>query len=109
SLEYLTSEIGLSISIEEDVQRDTSYAIGVRNIITHNRGRSNERFLRKLEDDTLELDVPIILGREAAGHYVQTILRVAELIDLAFVPKFGINDFANFIPFSTLKEGVEIA
>jgi len=105
-VEFLEKTVGLDVKANADLLKEADTAISIRNIIIHNRGRMNERFLNRLNDENGSVDLPLILGQSQSNYYISKILDGAVLIDDNFVSKYGIEIFYKFEPFPTLSEGV---
>lgn len=105
-VEFLETAVGLDVKTRADIIKEADMAISIRNIITHNRGRMNERFLNRISDEDGSTDLPLIFDQNQANYYVGRILDGAVLIDSAFIKKYGMEIFSTFEPFSTLAEGV---
>lgn len=108
-MEFLSTKINLKMRFTQELIKEVDGAINIRNIIIHNRGRVNERFLNRINNDALSADTPLIFDQNQANYYTSNVLTAASFIDSAFIDKYGIEIFTKFTPFPTLTEGVNFA
>lgn len=107
-VEYLGTRLGLSFTLSDEQMQTAIHTIATRNIIGHNRGRINERFLRRtgqVERDDDVIDTPLITSLDEAIEYMHNLVIIAEIIDKALIKKFGRTIFEQFSPFPSLTEG----
>jgi len=105
-MEFLEGSTKIKLKIGKELSKEVDWAINVRNIIIHNRGRMNETFLNRIDDDTTPADLPLIIDQNQANLWTSNILTATSLIDTAFFDKYGMEMFTKFMPFPTLSEGV---
>jgi hypothetical protein len=105
-LDALKKEVGLSVDIPDELFREANLGIAMRNILVHNRGRSNERFIQTVGDNRIDLDTPMMINPGEPERYQDSLVEIAKRIDIAFIQKCGMEMFAAFRPFPTFTEGV---
>lgn len=91
---FLTKKIGLEDNFDEKELQGVVEAIAFRNIIVHNRGRVNERFLRDCGRQDFKLGDEVNLSRDEAGALCQSIENITRFIDSSLISKFGEKLFA---------------
>jgi hypothetical protein len=106
-MEFLQVELQLGIGMDDSLIKEIEWAINVRNIIIHNRGRTNERFIKRVGDEHEAVDVPLVIEPNQVNYWLSHVLNGICFIDKAFVEKYGMEPFVQFAPFPTLAEGVE--
>jgi hypothetical protein len=86
--DFMTERLGVPIKLEDSCKQLASLAIAVRNVVVHNRGRANERFLRLTgRNDVKNGDlVPIQLAQTRT--WFRALHTFAETIDDALILKF---------------------
>jgi len=93
-LDYLTERLGVTIDLDEQDIITTSYAISVRNIIVHNDGRINRRFLRDTGAQGFELGTRFnIVVYDMLDLWIKSFDRVASAVDKGLISKFGSDIF----------------
>ncbi len=83
--------LGVRVPIDERIRRATTAAIAVRNVIVHNRGRADAKFLRLVNIENLRVGDLVPL-KENLEILCKCLVYVAGKIDLAVVDKFGLQE-----------------
>jgi hypothetical protein len=86
---YLTDRIGIEDDFDERQIASAVEAIATRNIIVHNRGRINERFLKDARRQDLKPRDTIQISREQTFAYCHSLERIVTQIDKLLIQKFG--------------------
>lgn len=93
-LDYLKARLGVTIDLDEQGIINTSYAVSVRNIIVHNDGRINRRFLRDTGAQGFELGTRFnLVLSDTLDPWIKSFDRVASAVDKGLVSKFGSDIF----------------
>lgn len=92
-MNFMKERLGVSIAIDDGWKDLTTLAIAIRNIIVHNRGYANERFLRLTSDKTLKPGERVAITQRLALCLIHGVERFAKAIDEALVSKFKLDIF----------------
>ena len=87
-IQFMSDRLGLAIDSEADCIRSATEAIAVRNVVVHNRGLANERFLRVTGRHDLKPKDSVPINYEAASLWKKALFDSAQLIDRAVVAKY---------------------
>jgi hypothetical protein len=93
---YLTKRLGIRSGLKKELLEGAIKAIAIRNIIVHNRGKVNSRFLKETGQSEFRLGQNINLTIKEAERHVEFMQKVAEVIDGLLIEKFGYECFHKF-------------
>lgn len=85
---FLRDKVGLAPIWGSADYKATKQAIAFRNLIVHNRGQVNERFLAET-GLSLRVGETVCMWTKDAVGFCEQIVRIAEQIDVAATTKFG--------------------
>src|SRR5262249_31089729 len=88
-LKYMEKTLSVSLAIDESVTRGARAAVGMRNILIHNGGRVNEKFVRDTGMKGFKLGDRIHITQDHAFKAYDDVLEAAIAIDDAFIERFG--------------------
>ena len=90
---YLEERLGIELKFDQEQLRLASEATAIRNLVVHNRGYVNERFLRDTGREDLRVGEQLEFDRQLLDRYTRALHSAAETIDVGLVRKFGIQLF----------------
>ena len=90
---FLANRLGVEAEYDRTDLELASEAIAIRNVIVHNRGRVNERFLRDTRLEDLNIGDLVPLDVQDAITMTRAVQAVAKSIDNGLIAKFGIGAF----------------
>jgi hypothetical protein len=87
---YLVRQIGVELEFEQEDLRLASEATSIRNIIVHNGGYANERFLRETGREDLRVGDEVKLTLDSVQRCTNSLKSIGETIDIGLLRKFGV-------------------
>lgn len=90
---YLVERLGIDVELDQEELRSASEATAIRNVVVHNRGYVNARFLRDTGRKDLSVGDPLELEMETVEEFNQTLRSIANKIDVGLLDKFGLRPF----------------
>lgn len=85
---FMTGTFGMQLDISVEDSQILKEVVATRNVIVHNRGKVNERFLKETRK-ILRVGDPVIVETSDLKKYWDSFARIAETIYLATSEKFG--------------------
>jgi len=85
---FLTDRLGISVSADADAEKTVREAIAVRNIVVHNRGRVNARFLQETGMSDVSDGGPLRSSVTRMREYLGALEQLVEEIDEELIKKF---------------------
>jgi hypothetical protein len=88
--DYFWKGLGFRLFTDEGVSSRVGYALAARNLIVHNRGVVNRRFLRAVGNSSVPIGEPLILDTAGVMDHVDVLARSVLDIDDRAAAAFGL-------------------
>lgn len=86
---YMIDTIGLKLITSPEDSEILSRAVAFRNVIVHNRGKVNERYMKETNNKDLQLGERLSIEKNDIVEIWKSLPRIAELINEAVSEKYG--------------------